>query len=270
MKLNYHLTILATLTLLNPIWLVSAVNGEMKNWPLELAQAFRTPDIREAPPPNPGGGTRGGFLSREHKPTALIPKTNIGLTLAEYPTFFVYLPGIEDLSEYLPAIEEIAEFWLADEAGTIYKTELKLPNTNGIVMINLPEDGSIPPLAVGKVYQWGVELIPSVREEVYDFDELLTSGWVKRIEISPNLLQELQNTTPDNHPKVYAEAGIWHETLDSLATLRQSNPNNSTFLTQWQDILESVGLENVANAPLLTDSNQPTETKQNQDTSDVR
>jgi len=279
MKLNFNLTILATIALLTPIWLATAVNAKIEILQREvIAQniRFQTPEIREQ------GDRRNTIIDEGTRsrcelkdgPTALIPETNIGLTLSEYPKFFVYLPALEVLKkdrcyDFLP--EEITvEFYLGDEADkskSVYLTEFKLPNTNGIIRIELPDDGSIPPLAVGKKYQWWASIVidPWARNE-----DLFISGWIKRIETTPTLLQQLQTTTPDNHPKIYAEAGIWHETLDSLATLRQSNPNNSTFITQWQDILQSVALEAVADAPLLRESKQPTETKENQDTSEVR
>ncbi len=92
----------------------------------------------------------------------------------------------------------------------------------------------------------------------------------RRIEASPNLLQELQTTQPNNHPKIYAEAGIWHETLESMATLRQYDPNNSTFITQWQDILKSVGLETVADAPLLLVTQPPNENKKSLEVFSIR
>ncbi|MGD1804306.1 DUF928 domain-containing protein [Dapis sp. BLCC M126] len=271
MKLNFHLTILATVALLTPIWLTSVVNAEIEILQREvIAQniRFQTSEIREQ-----GNRTfsrvKEGTRSRcelKDPPTVLIPETNIGLTLAEYPKFFVYFPT-EDGECGVPY--QLVEFELFDEAGnTVYVTELKRPDTRSIIRINLPDDGSIPPLAVGKKYGWWASIVIDPWDRSANVE--ISSGRIKRIETTPTLLQQLQTTTPDNHPKVYAEAGIWHETLDSLATLRQSDPNNSTFITQWQDILKSVGLETVADAPLVTDSNQPTETKQNQDTSDVR
>ncbi|MGD1804305.1 DUF928 domain-containing protein [Dapis sp. BLCC M126] len=254
MKLNFHLTILATVALLTPIWLTSVVNAEIEISQLELIvqkTRFRTPDMRETSGRTTPGGTRGSFLSPENTPTALIPETNIGLTLAEYPTFFVYLPAM---------VGKTGEFWLVTEDGNvIYETKFTLVERNGIISVNLPDDGSIPPLKVGQKYEWGMAIVLDPNDRISDS---LASGWVQRIEASPSLSQELQNTTPDNHPKIYAEAGIWHETLDSLAKLRQSNPNNSTFITQWQDILESVGLEAVADAPLLGDTNQLTQPPQ--------
>ncbi|MGD1717116.1 DUF928 domain-containing protein [Dapis sp. BLCC M172] len=273
MKLNFHLTILGTVALLTPICLTSVVNAEIEILQREvIAQniRFQTPEIREQ-----GNRTRTFSIIKEgtrsrcefkDAPTALIPETNIGLTLAEYPKFFVYFPTEDGECGYS---YQPAEFELFDEAGkTVYITELKLPDARSIIRINLPDDGSITPLAVGKKYQWRVLGVLDIWDRSSDLE--ISSGWIKRIEITPTLLQQLQTTTPDNHPQVYAQAGIWHETLDSLVTLRQSDPNNSTFLIQWPEILKSVGLETVADAPLLTDSNQPTETKQNQDSSDLR
>ncbi|OZH53069.1 hypothetical protein AFK68_20130 [Hydrocoleum sp. CS-953] len=258
MKLNFHLTILATIALLTPICLTSVVNAEIEISQQEvIAQniKFQTPEIREQGDrmnTAVNGGTRNRCAFKDGL-TALIPETNIGLTLAEYPKFFVYLPALEVLkkdrcSDFLP--EEIrVEFDLGDEADkskSVYVTEFKLPNTKGIIRIDLPDDGSIPVLAVGQKYQWVVSIVIDPFDRSKD---MYVYGWIKRIETFPTLLQQLKTTTLDNHPKVYAEAGIWHETLDSLATLRQSNPNNSTFLIQWQDILKSVGLETVADAP---------------------
>ena len=262
MKLKF----LAIVALFTPIGLSTAVNAEIQMSPLEVITQnikFRTPKIR-------GKADRGNIIRFQNRnrcefkdaPTALIPETNIGLTLAEYPKFFVYLPALEVLKKegclnFLP--EEITvEFDLFDEEGqsVYYITEMKLPNTSSIIRIDLPDDGSISPLAIGKKYQWDIYILLDPLDRSHD---LFISGWIQRIEATPTLSQDLQTTTPDNHPKVYAEAGIWHETLESLATLRQSDPNNSTFITQWQNILKSVGLERVADAPILGDNNQPTD-----------
>jgi len=151
MKLNFHLTILATIVLLTPIWLVTDVNAEIKILQPELIvqkTRFRTPDIREP----------SGIIKRRRtepfpksRPTALIPETNIGLTLDEYPTFFVYLPAM---------VGKRAEFWLTTEDGDIvYETTFTLLDSNGIISVNLPDDDITPPLAVGKKYQWSVAII---------------------------------------------------------------------------------------------------------------
>ncbi len=101
----------------------------------------------------------------------MLPKINIGLTIAEYPNFFVFFPATE---------AKTSELLLVDEASNIvYKTKLIVPDTNGIIKINLPDDRSIPRLAVGKKYQWHVAIVDDFGINPH----LYTSGWVKRIEV---------------------------------------------------------------------------------------
>jgi hypothetical protein len=65
------------------------------------------------------------------------------------------------------------------------------------------------------------------------------------------LAKTLANTTVSDRPAVYAQAGIWHETLTSLADLYRKAPNNSQVVTNWRDLLTSVGLDKIAREPLI-------------------
>ena len=49
---------------------------------------------------------------------------------------------------------------------------------------------------------------------------------------------------------VYSESGYWFEALENLAELKLSQPNNSEINTAWKDLLVSVGLGHIAQAPL--------------------
>ncbi len=50
---------------------------------------------------------------------------------------------------------------------------------------------------------------------------------------------------------LYAEAGIWYETIATLAQLKQEQPNNSNLLSVWEEILTSVGLGELAQAEFV-------------------
>ncbi len=151
----------------------------------------------------------------------MIPETNIGLTLAEYPKFFVYFPTEDGYCGYY---SQVAEFELFDEAGkTVYFTEFKLPNTNGIIRIKLPDDGSIPPLATGKKYQWTVWMVIEPWDRSQD---LFISGWIKRIETTPTLLQQLQTTTPVNEVRSQKSVGV----IRVCGAFRRKSPVQKLFL----------------------------------------
>ena len=74
--------------------------------PLELD--VRLPP-KGAPGDRKGGGARDGFCSSDENLIALVPGTNLGLTVAERPTFWFYVPYERGRLE--------AEFWLEDREG---------------------------------------------------------------------------------------------------------------------------------------------------------
>jgi hypothetical protein len=200
------------------------------------AQDYTPPD-HGAPGRREGGGTRGGCLAQQPSLTALMPTTNSGLTVTERPTFFWYVPQTA----------AAAEFVLLDQANAeVYKTTVSVPVQAGVIGVSLP--ASTTALAVGKSYRWYFSLICDPLDRSAD---VFTSGWVQRIQPSAGLSQELASATAAEKPKIYAKYGIWYEALAELVKLRHSQPQNAALLNQWQTLLQSVGLERLADQPLL-------------------
>ncbi len=229
--------ILVTAAILAPLWLATSVEAQI---------IFTPPNFNPPDTPPTGraqtGGSRSSFVQQGKSLTALIPKTQLGLTVAEYPTFFIYVPQ---------ASEQTGVFTLLDEDNKIvYETRVTLPSQAGVVSFSLPDTGTLAPLKVGKPYQWYFSI-------VYDFDnrskDRLVQGWIQRVEPSPDLIRKLEQTAFKNRPALYAAAGIWHETLATLAELRRSTPNDATLAQQWEELLksEAVELNAIATEPLL-------------------
>jgi hypothetical protein len=61
---------------------------------------------------------------------------------------------------------------------------------------------------------------------------------------------QLDTATSRELPLIYANAGIWHETLTTLVKLRQENPRDEELENYWINILRSVGLNDIAQEPL--------------------
>ncbi|HEY9604036.1 MAG TPA: DUF928 domain-containing protein [Allocoleopsis sp.] len=229
--------ILITAAILAPLWLATSVEAQIIFTPPNFNPPDTPPEGRTQ-----GGGSRSSFVQQGKPLTALIPKTQLGLTMAKYPTFFIYVPQ---------SSEHMAVFTLLDEDNKIvYETRVTLPNQAGVVSFSLPDTGTLAPLKVGKPYQWYFSI-------VYDFDDRskdrLVQGWIQRVEPSPDLTQKLEQTDSKNRPALYASAGIWHDTLTTLAQLRRSTPNDATLAQQWEELLksEAVGLNDIAKEPLL-------------------
>lgn len=202
-----------------------------------ISQIFRPPN-RGAPPRTVGGASRGGCLRASSQLTALTPVESLGLTTASHPTFFWYIPRTNSPT---------AEILIQDDHDTdIYHATIPLPGTSGIVSFTLPE--TAPPLEAGKTYQWYISLVCVANDRLQD---VFTSAGVQRVEAEVALTEQLQQAGENDRPQIFAEAGIWHEAIASLAEQLRSNPTDPQLLSQWQALLTSVGLVQVIDQPLV-------------------
>lgn len=203
----------------------------------------RAPKVRPAPvakrptKQQARAGARGTYSQGKKPLTALVPANEVALTVAKHPTFFFYVPQTPTQ----------AEFVLWDENNDVfYKSTFTVTGSPGIVSLNLPADR--PPLEVGKEYHWKFSMILNPQKRSID---LAVEGWTQRIEPSQTLVNELEKATPQAAPAIYAAAGIWHETLTSLAELRRSSANDSMLVNDWAALLESIEIDEIAQEPLV-------------------
>lgn len=204
---------------------------------------FRPPN-RGAPPVTSGAASRGDWgdcTSSTDALTALIPSSSLGLAASQEPTLMVYIPETSAAS---------LELTLENEDGTevLYRQTLEVPNTAGIVQLNLADYTSTP-LVEGNLYRWYVSLVCDNDDRSRN---AVIAGWVEPVAPSAALVNSLQQADPQDRPRLYAEAGIWYDALQSLANLYQSQPQNAMLTADWQALLQSVGLDAaIAQAPLI-------------------
>lgn len=204
-----------------------------------ISQVFKPPK-RKGPPVSAGGSTRGSVCIRgKQLITSLIPSNKLGLTFAERPQFFWYLPQTS---------VKTAQFLLLSDQDeqVFYETTLTLPNRPGIVSYTLPENA--PSLKINKTYHWYLILVCDQQ----DFStNPRVEGWVERIQPETSLAEKLATADARKLPQIYADGGIWHEALTAIAQLRYSEPRNIRYLLNWRQFLNSVGLNAIASEPLL-------------------
>ncbi|MBD1881572.1 DUF928 domain-containing protein [Coleofasciculus sp. FACHB-T130] len=200
------------------------------------------PNIRE---PGASRGRSACIVDAEGL-TALIPGKNFGVTVTGYPTLFFYIP------KNPPQTAELM-VWDVEGKQVVYETTFKISQNPGVVSVSLPEQAGIKPLQVGKTYRFSFALLCDPKDRG---SNILVEGWIRRNELSATLANQLQQASPQERPAIYAKAGIWYETLTTLAELRRDRPNDSTLAAAWEDLLKSVGLEAIATAPLLPQQTQ--------------
>ncbi len=197
--------------------------------PAATAITFEPPG-EPAPRQTTAGATRSGegiCLSPGDRLIPLSVPNEIGLTTDDRPTLLVYVPDTS---------ARVLEVTLAreDDGTELFRKQVSAPSEAGIVPVPLDEHS----LEVDTVYQWYVS---AICDDVDRSGNPLVNGWVKRVEGD----DITSNTTEE-----YAEAGIWHETVLSLYERRQAQPGDDRLAADWRELLRSVGLEEVSDAPL--------------------
>jgi len=200
--------------------------------------------------PNYGRGRKGDgrvtWDTANIKLTALVPESLIGRTVSEYPVFFSYLPK---------TAAQLADFYLVDEEeNLIYETTLKINNAPGVMSVSIPANKNVPPLEAGKNYRWSIALVCYPDDRSTD---VVATGIVRRVELSADILRELDVADPRQKTVIYAENGIWQDALGTLAAARRANPNDTDLAADWESLLDSVKLGSIAAEPILPIEPQP-------------
>jgi len=214
---------------------------------MAMAVEFKPPR-RGIPGRREGAGTRDPYacVQGNLRLTAIMPQTNLGLTTAVYPRFFWYSPRTR---------AKFAQFTLyeVDEATmenkiSIYTSTFRISGTSGIASLPLPNTTFLPPLTVGKDYHWSLALIcnPDNREQ-----NITVDGWVQRIAPAAAFTNQLGATKSQDLPTLYANNGLWFDTVTTLAEQRCANPNDTSLAASWAQLLKSVKLDTIAEQPLV-------------------
>ena len=161
--------------------------------------------------------------------TALVPEIQKnkpwGLTFAEHPTFWVSIPA-------LPEGVRSAEFVLQDESDQdIYRTQLVLPATSGILGIDLPDSPQYS-LEIDKSYRWTFRIFCDPLNPCY---YVSVDGIVKRVAQNENNVNS-----------------VWYDILNDLANRRLAAPEDIQLRDEWARLMRQIDLEELAQTRLLT------------------
>lgn len=208
-----------------------------------IAGVTFNPPAGDQPKTSTGGASRsiGECINQaENAPlplAAIVPDSAAGLTVASHPTVLVYLPET--------TAPKLFVSW-QDEHNEHYQTIISIEDQAGIISITLPEDA--PPLEVGKTYQWALALMCDGRLQP---DSPMIQGQIQRVALESSLSDRLKNTDALETAALYGEAGIWYETVATLAQLKTIKSEDPNVASNWQELLNSVGLGKFAQAPLI-------------------
>lgn len=203
-----------------------------------------------------GAAGRGNCLNVSVPLTALVPAVHKpvgdgqfaatminlwGLTAKSHPTLLFYVP-------YSNAAVQNGEFVLQDiEDNDLYRAKINFPSSPSVVKISLADMSA--PLEIGKMYHWYFKVHCNQQSMS---GPIFVEGWVQRVALAPKVSDRLAAATPFQKIELYAENGIWYDTVADLAQMRLQNPRNGELKADWQQLLQSVGLADIQAEPIIT------------------
>ncbi|MDY7015827.1 MAG: DUF928 domain-containing protein [Cyanobacteriota bacterium] len=167
----------------------------------------------------------------------LLPGDQTGYTVSPRPTIYLYVPPTSPRQVFFSIQDENFE--------PHYHATLNLSGGGGIVSVTLPENA--PELETGKYYTWF--FAPLEADGILQPDNYGARGWIKRVE-APGAMGETVPPTHLERATLYAKEGIWYDTLALLLAARQAQPDNETIAQTWIELLEQVGLDEIARSPI--------------------
>jgi hypothetical protein len=210
--------------------LVQSLHGEA------LAQTQRK--RRQAPPLPPSTGfpgNRGAAASRSdgcdnpaQELTALVPEFKQpnedsvwGQTTSAHPKFWFYTPHTNKNTKLTFTLQN-------DREDDLYISEIAAPSTPGIISIQIPANRQL--LQVNQKYKW--QLTAEISCDRGN-EQKHTIGWVSRVS-SPS-----------------ADGSNWYDEVTSLGDRLLQDPSNIQLKQDWNDLLQSATLTQLASQPLI-------------------
>ncbi len=212
---------------------------------------FRPKTVLQRPGSRQGAATRGECAQTDRSVfKAILPATNQGQTIADYPTFYWHQ---SNLSFSWMRFELYATQNQQPESFPLYSSTFRIKGgSNPLTSLTLPENAGLPPLEVNREYLWKVTLICSKNgpdDETADGSQQSVQGWVTRVASSAILDSQLVRA---KHPyDAYAAEGLWYDAIHDLATRLQEDPQDEQLVSDWKDLLKEIELsaKSVSNNP---------------------
>ncbi len=189
------------------------------------------------------GGSRGANICLATGPgktnatltlSVLAPADHVGLTVQEQPSLYWYLSATTTCQ---------VEVTLTDEQTVEPLLELKLdpPTTPGLQRVRLIDHGVR--LSPGVRYQWAVALVPDPNHRSKD---IIAAGGIERTKTTEALQAKLGRANTMDVAAIYAEEGLWYDTVAAISDLITTAPQDSALRMQRAALLEQGHLPEVA------------------------
>jgi uncharacterized protein (UPF0335 family) len=156
-----------------------------------------------------------------------------GFTTSDQPSLYWFISTATTLPVEITVMD-------ADGIQPIVETKLPEPVTAGVHRIRL-SDYNVH-LKPGAAYRWFVSVVPDADRRSKD---ITAGGAIERIEMPEALKAKVAQAKKTDLPSIYAEAGIWYDTVAVMSDLIDAAPQDQALRKQRNALLTQVGLTGI-------------------------
>jgi hypothetical protein len=203
--------------------------------------------VRYNPPSNLGtpivstpGILRSACESTEVCLIALVPDLKaenapVPQTISESPTFYFLIPETDGRGYFYLSEADSS----LPEGKRVYRTSFKVKSKAGILAFKMPTINGASILKLDKTYVWKFTVGGLT-------DSATVRGSIRRVSPSQNLVEQLKKALlPLDRAALFAQEGIWFETVQTLADAQQGISKKPEIVTEWNALLKSAKLDRV-------------------------
>lgn len=189
-----------------------------------------SPPLRGMPVNRIGAATRSAAGSVLPAVIAVVPE-HTGLTIQEQPVLFWYLSEPANYPIEISIIDD-------SQYEPLWQSRISQPVQSGFHRIRLADSGL--KLDKGKNYKWFVALVldPDHRSK-----DVIAGGVIERVHPSESLNKKLAQSDSLQRVSIFAEEGIWYDTLCTISDLIDARSGDSALENVRTDLLTQVGLD---------------------------
>jgi Domain of Unknown Function (DUF928) len=191
------------------------------------------------------GGSRGGDDTCVGDQTtnlvAIVPEETIGINASTSPKLFFYVPKINQ--------GKTLEFVLRNEQDELMYEAFITTTGEGIISVDVPADVQANIDKKEQNYHWYLSLICNFQQRSRD---IVVEGWMRQSVMDVATKKELDSADSIAQAELYHQQGFWFDALAVLANNYESKVAQPMIKAKWSELLKSVGLAEVAAAPLIS------------------
>ena len=212
-------------------------NNVVFNPPVELANISLAKTYSQASSSRGSRGSRGlcNTVGEDLSLRVLVP--GAGFTTVRQPNLYwsISSPLSADLVFTLIPVMAPGSF---DYPEPLIDKTISSSVTAGIHSLSLADYGVS--LEENREYEWSVSVVCDPKHPSLN---LSATGKIKRIKPSTDLTAQIEAAKPEQLVAVYAQNGIWYDTLDTVSQLIAQNGNNANLREIQVSLLKQVGMK---------------------------